>query len=60
MRWYHGNMDVNTSSAAARQTVGDINRLRHNVEYKEYVGLDHFTLQGKVFKESMEWLQKSD
>jgi hypothetical protein len=58
IRWYHGDLDVNTSSNAARVTVADANRYRKkNIDYKEYPGLDHFQLQTKTFHEAMAWLQ---
>jgi hypothetical protein len=47
MRWYHGALDVNTSSSAARATVDHANRLRKNIDYKGYSGLDHPGLQEK-------------
>lgn len=58
MRWYHGNMDKNTSSNAAKETVDLVNRHRHNIDYREVAGLDHHEIQdGKHFDESMAWLR---
>lgn len=59
IRWYHGDLDSNTSADAARATTEHANRLRKNIEYKEYPGLDHFELQQECSAEAYAWL-KSD
>jgi hypothetical protein len=53
MRWYHGSLDVNTSSDAARATVGLANRYRKNMEYIEEPGLDRFGIQQKRYIENL-------
>jgi hypothetical protein len=58
IRWYHGDLDVNTSATAARATVKHANRLRENIEYKEYPGLDHYGLQNRCFYDAYDWLRK--
>jgi len=58
MRWYHGALDVNTSSSAARATVDHANRLRKNIEYIEVPGLDHYELQHEQTVVAYDWLLK--
>jgi pimeloyl-ACP methyl ester carboxylesterase len=60
IRWYHGSLDTNTSSSAARLTAKLVNNKRGNLEYREYAGLDHFSLQTEKYKEAMDWLQKRE
>jgi hypothetical protein len=56
IRWYHGSLDVNTSSDAARATMSVINHSRKN--FIEVPGKDHYGVQAEKFRESMEWLLK--
>jgi pimeloyl-ACP methyl ester carboxylesterase len=58
IRWYHGNMDTNISSSAARATMGRVNQHRRNIDYKEFPGLDHYELQSKSLYEVLEWLRE--
>ncbi|KAH4194292.1 hypothetical protein HBH42_095410 [Parastagonospora nodorum] len=58
MRWYHGVLDVNTFTSAARATVDHANRLRKNIDYKEYSGLDHSGLQERHSRAAYDWLKK--
>lgn len=59
MRWYHGDLDINTSSSAAQQTVDHANRRRPNIEYKESPLLNHGELQGEVFDKALDWLNET-
>lgn len=56
IRWYHGGLDTNTSSSAARKTVDALKRSQTRIEYKEYLEYDHYTLQGKFDEEALKWL----
>jgi hypothetical protein len=56
IRWYHGSLDVNTSSDAARATMSVINHSRKS--FIEVPGKDHYGVQAEKFRESMEWLLK--
>ncbi|RMZ68634.1 Alpha Beta hydrolase [Pyrenophora seminiperda CCB06] len=56
--WYHGSLDLNTAADAARATANMANRHRRIVQFQEIPGLDHYTLQGKMWAESVAWLKK--
>lgn len=58
IRWYHGAIDINTSSDAARATASVANRHRPNMDFREIPGLDHLTLQRERMFECMDWLRK--
>lgn len=58
IRWYHGTLDENTSSNAARETVERVSR-GTKVEYLESTGLDHGGIQIAKYRENMDWLAKT-
>jgi hypothetical protein len=58
VRWYHGNMDQNTSSDAAEAMVRQANKSGKDIVHLiVWPGLDHHGIQRATFHESLAWLE---
>lgn len=54
IKWYHGEMDQNTSCDAARRTA----KMVKSLDFKSFPEHDYRTLQEEEFRNLMDWLMK--